>query len=65
MAVAEAFIPTAPRRGMAGLGGSRRVLAKSSIVDLVGFGLRPLQPDRSVGTAVHTTVDRRAPHGHR
>jgi peptide/nickel transport system permease protein len=39
MAVAEAFIPTAPRRGMAGLGGSRRVLAKSSIVDLVGFGL--------------------------
>jgi peptide/nickel transport system permease protein len=39
MAVAEAFIPTAPRRGTVGRGGARRVLAQSSVVDRVGFAL--------------------------
>ena len=39
MAVAEAFIPTPARRGTARIGGARRVLARSSVVDLVGFGL--------------------------
>jgi peptide/nickel transport system permease protein len=39
MAVAEALIPAAHRRGTARLGGARKVLASSSVVDLVGFGL--------------------------
>jgi peptide/nickel transport system permease protein len=39
MAVAEAFIPVARRRGTGTIVGARAVLASSSIVDLVGFGL--------------------------
>jgi peptide/nickel transport system permease protein len=39
MAVAEAFIPTTPRRGTARIGGARRALGRTSIVDRVGFVL--------------------------
>jgi peptide/nickel transport system permease protein len=42
MAVAEAFIPSAPRRGTARIGGARRVLGRSSVVDRIGFAVLAL-----------------------
>ncbi len=42
MAVAEAFIPSAPRRGTARIGEARRALGRSSVADRVGFALLAL-----------------------
>jgi peptide/nickel transport system permease protein len=39
MAVAEAFVPTAPRRGTARLGGASRALGRTTVADKIGFGL--------------------------
>jgi peptide/nickel transport system permease protein len=39
MAVAEAFVPTTPRRGTARLGGASRALGRTTVADKVGFGL--------------------------
>ena len=39
MAVAEAFVPTTPRRGTARLGGASRALGRTTLADKVGFGL--------------------------
>jgi peptide/nickel transport system permease protein len=39
MAVAEAFIPTAPRRGTARLGGASRALGRTTVADKIGLGL--------------------------
>jgi peptide/nickel transport system permease protein len=39
MAVAEAFVPTAPRRGTARLGGASRALGRTTVADKVGLGL--------------------------
>jgi peptide/nickel transport system permease protein len=42
MAVAEAFVPAAQRRGTARIGGARRVPRRSSVADRVGFALLAL-----------------------
>ncbi len=42
MAVAEAFIPSTPRRGTARIGEARRAFGRSSVADRVGFALLAL-----------------------
>jgi peptide/nickel transport system permease protein len=39
VAVAEAFIPSAPRRGTARIGGARRIVGRASVAEQVGFAL--------------------------
>ena len=39
MAVAEAFVPTVPRRGTARWGGASRALGRTTVADKVGLGL--------------------------
>jgi len=39
MAVAEAFVPTVPRRGTARLGGASRAFGRTTLADRIGLGL--------------------------
>ena len=39
MAVAEAFVPTVPRRGTARIGGASRALGRTTLADKIGLGL--------------------------